>query len=53
MGQSKHLMGRSKHWNRVSDEAERAMLDGMLELAMDWMERVTNGTAEQVMEWSV
>jgi hypothetical protein len=28
------------------------MLDGMLELAMDWMERVTNGT-EQAMEWSV
>jgi hypothetical protein len=28
------------------------MLDGMLELAIDWMERVTNGT-EQAMEWSV
>jgi hypothetical protein len=31
MGQSEQLLERSKQWNRVSDEAERAMLDGMLE----------------------
>ena len=49
MGQSKQLLERSKRWNRASDEAERAMLDGMQEREMDWMERVTNGT-ERAME---
>ena len=51
MGQSEHLMERSKRWNRVSDEAERAMLDGMQERAMDGTERATDGT-EQAMEQS-
>jgi hypothetical protein len=36
MGQSEHLMGRSKQWNRVRDETEQAM-DGT-ERAMDGME---------------
>ena len=51
MGQSEQLLERSKRWNRVSDEVERAMLDGMQERAMDWMDRATDGT-ERAMEHS-